>query len=101
MESSLKNRLTFGPLMLIGLCLLLWIDDRIEGSTRPYMRDHGIMTYGVGGVGILALLMLVNPIATTELARLFTAERVRPYRVIAGVGSSCLVLHAFLTQFPK
>jgi phosphatidate cytidylyltransferase len=101
MERSLKNRLTYGPIMLAGLLLLLWLDNRFEAATRPYMREHNVMPYGVGGVGILLLLMLVNPIATTELAILFTAERVRPYRVIAAFGSGFLVLHAFLTQFPK
>src|SRR5207249_3597488 len=31
---------------------------------------------------------------------LFTAERIRPYRIIAALGSTLLILHAFLTQFP-
>lgn len=101
MEQSLKNRLTFGPLMLAGLFLLLWLDWRFEASTRHVMRERGIMDYGIGGVGLSLLLLFICPIAVAELTMLFTAERVRPYRVIAGVGSSCLVLHAFLTQFPK
>ena len=55
---------------------------------------------GVGGVGILILLAIILPIATQELSILFTAERVRPYRLLAAMGSGLLILHAFLTQFP-
>jgi phosphatidate cytidylyltransferase len=99
MEQSLKNRLTFGPLMLAGLFLLLWLDWRFEVWTRPWKLVDPMKDYGIGGVGLSLLLLFICPIAVAELATLFTAERVRPYRVIAGVGSSCLVLHAFLTQF--
>ena len=55
---------------------------------------------GVGGIGLLILLAMILPLAVQELAMLFTAEQVRPYRVIAAIGSSLLILHAFLTQFP-
>jgi phosphatidate cytidylyltransferase len=48
----------------------------------------------------MVLLAVVMPFAVQEIAILFTAERIRPYRAIAAVGASCLVLHAFLTQFP-
>jgi phosphatidate cytidylyltransferase len=54
----------------------------------------------VAGVGLLVLLLLVAPIATVEVARLFTAENVQPYRFISAAGSGSLVLHAFMTQFP-
>src|SRR3954468_13392110 len=100
MERSLRNRLTYGPIMLAALGLLLWLDNRIEASTRPLMKRHEIMQHGIGGVGILILLICILPLAVRELATLFTAERVRPYRVIAAAGAGSLVLHAFLTQFP-
>ena len=64
------------------------------------MRQNFGIEQGVGGIGLLLLLMIILPLATTELATLFAAERVRPYRLIAAVGSGALVLHAFLTQFP-
>jgi len=103
MEKALRNRLTFGPLMLAALFLLLWLDDAAQRWTRPWMetryRAQGFRG-GIGGIGILLLLAIVLPLATQELAILFTAERVRPYRFIATVGSSLLTLHAFLTQFP-
>jgi phosphatidate cytidylyltransferase len=97
-EQSLKNRLTYGPLMLLGLFGLLWLDYWIQAKTIPWNEYRG---RGVAGVGLLALLLIVLPIATTELATLFTAERVRPYRVISATGSGLLLIHAFATQFPK
>jgi phosphatidate cytidylyltransferase len=39
------------------------------------------------------------PVATAELAMLFTAEKVRPYRTLSAVAAGLLVLHAFCTQF--
>ncbi len=100
MERSLRNRLTYGPMMLAALFLLLWFDDRAQVWTRPWMQQRFGSSGGVGGIGILMLLAIVLPLATREVAVLFTAERVRPYRFISIVGSTLLTLHAFLTQFP-
>jgi phosphatidate cytidylyltransferase len=107
MERSLRNRLTFGPMMLAGLGLLLWLDDYIQYRTRDWFAERfggpgvNVGGGGVGGVGLLILLAIILPIAVRELATLFTAERVRPYRFIASLGSGALIVHAFLTQFPK
>src|SRR5438046_2064222 len=76
MEQSLKNRLTFGPLMLGSLLLLLWLDSAAQQWTQRWHPG------GIGGLGLL-----------------FTAERIRPYRRFASTGAAVLVLHAFLTQF--
>ncbi|CAA9376558.1 MAG: Phosphatidate cytidylyltransferase [uncultured Phycisphaerae bacterium] len=101
MEAALRNRLTFGPLMLGGLVLLLWLDANVQGLTRDWMqRTYPGVRGGVGGVGLLVILGIVLPLATREIATLFAAEHVRPYPAIAAVGSGALVLHAFLTQFP-
>jgi phosphatidate cytidylyltransferase len=97
MEKALRNRLTFGPMMLGGLFLLLWFDNYFERRTVGDVRP-GV---GIGGVGVVLLLLLILPLATGELATLFAAERVRPYRVISLLGSGCLVLHGFATQFPR
>src|SRR6476646_1505169 len=85
MERSLRNRLTFGPIMLAGLFLLLWLDHMAQQWTA------GAYTYrnepqGVAGLGLLVLLLIILPGATVELAHLFAAERVRPSRVIAAAG---------------
>jgi phosphatidate cytidylyltransferase len=98
MESSLRNRLTFGPIMLAALFGLLWLDHAAEVWTRPFMRDHG-ESHGIAGLGLLALLLLILPPATVELAILFSAERIRPHRLFAAPGAGLLVIHAFLTQF--
>ena len=39
MEQSLKNRLTYGPIMLAGLFLLLWLDHYAQQWTlsRNYL----------------------------------------------------------------
>lgn len=101
MEQALKNRLTYGPLMLAGLFGLLWLDHAIETWTHGWLGKLAPQERGVGGVGILALLFIILPMAVWELARLFSAENVRPYRWLTGIGSGLLVIHAFCTQFPK
>jgi phosphatidate cytidylyltransferase len=102
MEKALRNRLTYGPLMLMGLFALLWFDNYFEKRTFGEIRvHHGEIKVGIGGVGLVLLLLLILPLATGELATLFAAERVRPYRAISMLGSGCLVLHAFATQFPR
>jgi hypothetical protein len=103
MERALRNRLTFGPLMLLGLFLLLWLDYAIEWKwTYAMITDPATGNrYGVGGVGLLILMIIIAPSATDELATLFAAEKVRPYRTVAAVGAGLLAVHAWLTQFPR
>lgn len=69
--------------MLGGLFLMLWLDSLIQFSTLGNRWHH----QGLKGVGLLVLLNIVLPLATGELAILFTAERVRPYRLISAFGS--------------
>jgi phosphatidate cytidylyltransferase len=100
MERSLRNRLTFGPLMLAGLFLLLWLDYKAQHWTV------GAYTYrnqpqGLAGLGLMVLLLIILPAAVQELATLFAAERVKPYRLIAALGCGALIGHAFATQFPE
>jgi phosphatidate cytidylyltransferase len=99
MEQSLRNRLTFGPIMLAALLGLLALDHWAELATRTWAVPGKQADYGVGGLGILLLLIIVLPPAVLEVTALFTAEHVRPYRTIAALGAGSLVAHAFLTQF--
>ncbi len=87
MEANLRNRLTFGPILLAGLLGILLLDHYIEEVGGPK------------GVGVLALLIILLPLGTFELARLFAAENVRPFRIIAGVAGGLLIVHAFSMQF--
>ena len=98
MESALRNRLTYGPLMLASLIGLLVLDHYVEVHTRGMFSslDGG----GIKGSGLLVILLAIAPPAVIELARLFAAVQVRPYRLIASMGCSGLVLHAFALQFP-
>lgn len=98
MERSLRNRLTFGPMMLLALLGLLYLDHWIESRTFGWVHDKG-HDFGIGGVGFLITLLIILPPAIRELATLFAAEKVRPYRLIAASGAGSLVIHAFLTQF--
>jgi phosphatidate cytidylyltransferase len=100
MEASLRNRLVFGPLMLLALGLVLLMDHRIESWTVGWVARPPGEGSGLRGVGLLALFLLVTPLATFELATLLAAKQVRPYRSIAIVGSCAMITHAFLTQLP-
>ena len=100
MERSLRNRLTYGPIMLAGLFALLWLDDAAARWTRSWMESTYHVRGGIGGIGLLVLLAIILPLAVQEITVLFTAENVRPYRLVAAGGCSLLILHAFLTQFP-
>lgn len=85
--------------MLLALFGLLWLDSLAQHWTKSWIqRPDG--SDGVMGMGLLFLMVVISPVAINEIAVLFTAERVRPYRIIASVGSSILTVHAFLTQFP-
>jgi phosphatidate cytidylyltransferase len=96
MDASLRNRLTFGPIMLVGLLALLYLDHHAQIWTQSATLPNGI-----GGLGILAICLIVLPPATRELASLFQAVQVKPYRLISGVGSTTLAIHAFATQFDR
>jgi phosphatidate cytidylyltransferase len=100
MERSLRNRLTFGPIMLAGLCLLLWLDHWIQTQTVQYNPYRG---RGIAGAGLLVLLLIILPPATIELATLFASDHVgvRPYRAISALGAGALIAHAFATQFER
>jgi len=82
--------------MLVGLLVLLYLDYWIEKHTVGCVATNR----GLAGAGVLLMLLLLLPGATMELASIFTAEHVRPYRFLASVGSGSLATHAFLTQFP-
>ncbi|HEY1686202.1 MAG TPA: phosphatidate cytidylyltransferase [Tepidisphaeraceae bacterium] len=99
MERTLRNRLVFGSIMLIALMVLLWADDYLQQATRGWMVAGQHMDEGIGGIGVTILLLAVLPPAVIELATLFAAEQVKPYRIIATIGVSALTIHAFLTQF--
>ncbi len=98
MERTLRNRLTFGPIMLAALFGLLWLDYLIQHWTKGCWPEQ-LGNCGLAGAGLLALLLMILPIATLELATLLSAERLVPYTFIAFTGSGSLVTHAFLTQF--
>jgi phosphatidate cytidylyltransferase len=100
MERTLRNRLFFGSLMLLALFALLALDSHAERWTRGWMWNHFHTRYGIGGIGLLIILLLLLPTAVAELGTLFTAEHVRPYRSIASIGCGALGFHAFLTQWP-
>jgi phosphatidate cytidylyltransferase len=102
MQESLRYRLTYGPLMMAALLILLYLDYWIELKTQGWVvstKFHPPLQFGLAGVGLLLLMLILLPLAMTEMARLLTAENVRPYRFLAGLGSGLLALHAFLTQF--
>lgn len=100
MDAALRNRLTFGPIMLAVLLGILYLDWAIERWTADW-APHALNTIGgLKGTGVLVLMMLIVPPAITELTRLFAATHVTPFRTISTVGSLLLLGHGFATQFP-
>jgi phosphatidate cytidylyltransferase len=103
MQESLRNRLTYGPIMLAALLGLLYFDYWVEKTTAGRI-DHSILHpapgQGLAGAGVAILLLVLLPLGTVEMSQLLTAERVRPYRGLAALGSGLLVLHGLFTQFP-
>jgi phosphatidate cytidylyltransferase len=95
MESSLRNRLTLGPILGAAVIGILFLDHYIERWTTSTQLPNGLR-----GVGITVMLMLIVPLAVRELAILFAAKHAKPYRVITSFGCGLLLLHAFLMQFP-
>ncbi|MEM1013659.1 MAG: phosphatidate cytidylyltransferase [Planctomycetota bacterium] len=87
MDENLRRRLTLGPVLLAVLGGVLALDAWLE-------QQHAVK-----GIGILALLLLMVPLANLELARLFTARNATPFKLIASLGGAAIVLHAFFTQF--
>ena len=87
MDANLRNRLTFGPILLAGLLGVLRLDWFVEARGGPK------------GVGLLGLLLATMPLAAVELGRLFAAEKATPFRALASVGAGLIVTHGFLTQF--
>lgn len=100
MERALRNRLTFGPVMLLALFLVLWLDHKAQQWTVGVYEHRGEKR-GLAGLGVVTMLLIAMPGAVMELAKLFAAENVKPYRFIAAAGSTSLLIHAWLTQFPR
>jgi phosphatidate cytidylyltransferase len=88
MQQSLRQRLSYGTIMLAVLLALLYFDYWVERNSH------------IAGVGLLILMIVLLPLATAEVGHLFVAEQIRPYRFLAGLGSGLLAIHAFMTQFP-
>ena len=80
--------------MAAGLLALLYLDHAGQTWTKC-----GRFPNGIGGMGLLLICLIILPPATRELASLFAAVQVKPYRLISWFGSTVLVLHAFATQF--
>ncbi len=92
-------------LVLFGLLFADWWVQKytIELGWNVITTADGLTTRpaGIAGVGILAILLIALPFAVTELATLFAAEKVQPYRLISGIGAGALLTHAFCMQFKK
>ena len=89
--------------MLAALLALLYFDYWVEQHTQGWVDFSSVQPgahFGLAGVGLLILLIVLLPLATSEVGHLFVAEQIRPYRFLAALGSGLLAIHAFLTQFP-
>ena len=58
MEPALRNRLTFGPMMIAALSLLLWLDEAIEKWTQNWhwftQTTGESIPHGRGAIGSAA-----------------------------------------------
>lgn len=81
----LKQRLIFGPILLAALFLILWLDEWVDAQPIPLSwRESGWWPgtsgdYPAGSV-LLAVGLLVVPLAARELGRIFHAGGVQASR---------------------
>lgn len=79
----LKHRLIFGPLLMAALVGLLWLDEWVDGQRLP----SWLLTWWPGqsqtypaGMLLLAMGLLIVPLAARELGAIFLANGVQASR---------------------
>lgn len=79
----LRQRLIFGPILLAGLFLLLWVDEWLDARSIPDSWRSwwpGVSTTYPAGSVLLLAGMLVVPLAARELASMFHAGGIQASR---------------------
>ena len=69
----LKHRLTFGPLLIILIGVLAWLDEVIDGLSAPQWLERE--TYPPG-VMVFLVFGLLSVMGSREVARIFRAKQV-------------------------
>lgn len=93
----LKYRIVFGPLMILALLGIIWLDDRLDQvvlTDTPWQSLFLGRTYLPAGLLMLAGLVILIVLASRELCRIFHAENVpaSPFMVgLSGVLGAVLV----------
>jgi phosphatidate cytidylyltransferase len=81
----LRYRLMLGPVLIVGLILLLWIDELLERWTA------------VGGLALLGLFLVIVALASREVARVMRAKGVLTDAMTLFVSAVVGLLGVYLT----
>jgi phosphatidate cytidylyltransferase len=82
----LKHRLTFGPLLIVLIAFLAWLDEWIDGLSAP--ASFPADTFPPGMI-VLPILVLLSAMGAREVARIFRAKGVE-------IGTGVAILVGFL-----
>lgn len=103
MRGMLKHRLIFGPLMIAGLLLVLYLDnrlDRLDLTGTPWQGLLADRTYLPAGLLMLALFLALIPLAARELSAIFQAKGIPANSAMVAASGlvGCVLLYAVPTS---
>lgn len=98
--SVLKYRLTLGPVMVLALIGVIWLDEWLDGLATPARWIESIPALRPTlppGIMLLALGLLVVPLAARELASVFRAGGIHASRRWLSIAAMAGLLVSALT----
>lgn len=82
LDSVLKYRLTFGPLLIAAILLFAWLDEVIDGLTAPEFFPRESMP---PGIVVAMVLGLIGVMGAREVARILRAKKVMIHTWLAAL----------------
>lgn len=93
----LKYRLIFGPIMIVLLLGLIWIDMQIDQWRLPEALQTVFFgsAYPPPGLLLAIVAVLIIPLAVSELALILQANQIPAYRVLISIGCVAIALSLY------